>query len=78
MVGVEIKFESKNYYNKEGTKRQKKSVLTHMFVYLYCLKSSLVNPLSWIIFICFTIVLFPDSPAPKYIYIDRDIDWLID
>ena len=46
MVGVEIKFESKNYYNKEGTKPQKKSVLTHMFVYLYCLKSSLVNPLS--------------------------------
>jgi hypothetical protein len=32
--------------------------------YLYCLKSSLVNPLSWMIFICFTMVLFPDSPAP--------------
>ena len=31
---------------------------------LYCLKSSLVNPLSWMIFICFTMVLFPDSPAP--------------
>ena len=35
---------------------------------LTCLKSSLVKPLSWIIFICFTIVLFPDSPAPKIMY----------
>merc|ERR1712004_261772 len=32
---------------------------------LYCLKSSLVKPLSWMIFICLTIVLFPDSPAPS-------------
>merc|ERR1712168_1521780 len=32
---------------------------------LYCLKSSLVKPLSWMIFICLTIVLLPDSPAPS-------------
>lgn len=31
---------------------------------LYCSHSSLEYPVSCIIFICFTIVLFPDSPAP--------------
>ena len=35
-------------------------------MYLYCLKSSLVKPLSWMIFICLTMVLLPDSPAPKH------------
>lgn len=33
---------------------------------LYCSHSSLEYPVSWIIFICFTIVLFPDSPAPNF------------
>jgi hypothetical protein len=27
--------------------------------------SSSLNPFKWIIFICFAIVLFPDSPAPN-------------
>ena len=39
----------------------------------YCLKSSGVNPLSWMIFICLTIVLFPDSPAPENKKINRSL-----
>lgn len=29
-------------------------------------RSSVVNPLSWMSFICFRIVLFPESPAPAH------------
>lgn len=37
---------------------------------------SALKPLTWRILICFTIVLFPDSPAPET-HIGRSVNWLL-
>lgn len=37
----------------------------------YCSHSSGEYPNSWMIFICLTIVLFPDSPAPVILHFNK-------